>query len=257
MHTRSAIAGVICLLALGGCSSDDDNGGAGPTATATVPPTRTNTPVPPPTATPTGDDRLDISICAPDAGPFSTVIDHPFFPLPVGAQWVFEGEDEEGVALHLEVTSFDETKTVAGVETRVIEERESEDGELVEVSRNYFVRAPDGTVCYYGEDVDIYEDGEIVSHDGAWLAGENGNLPGILMPAVPALGQIFQQEVAPGIAEDEAEIVATGETVEVPFGTFSDTIQFLETNPLDGGTSDKIYARNVGLILDDEFERVE
>jgi hypothetical protein len=262
----SALAAGVLLVSSTGCESDD-GGGRAPTATPTntlpatstpIPPT--NTPVPPtntpaPTPTATTDNRLDISICAPDAGPFSSTIDHPYFPLPVGAKWILQGEEDSAV-IRVEITSLDETEVVAGVETRVIEERESEDGELVEVSRNFFVRAPDGTVCYYGEDVDDYEDGMIVGHEGAWRAGENGNLPGILMPADPQVGQIFQQEVAIGVAEDTAEITAVGETVTVPFGTFTDTIRFLESSPLDTGTSDKVWGRDVGLLIDDVIERV-
>jgi hypothetical protein len=269
MHTRSIHSTFTVIALLGfaaGCGDDNDGPSSAATATATRPaatatgqptvtaaPTSTQLPIP----TPTGTGRLDISVCAPDAGPFSNTIDHPFFPLPVGAQWVLEGENEEGALVRLEITSLDETQTLAGVVTRVVEERELEDDELIEVARNYFVRAPDGTLCYYGEDVDFYEDGEIVSHDGTWHAGENGALPGILIPAQPALGQVFQQESAPGIAEDEATIVATGETVEVPLGTFTDTIRFEELNPLDGGTSVKTYARGTGLLVDDEFARTD
>jgi hypothetical protein len=39
---------------------------------------------------------------------------------------------------------------------------DGENGLLVEVSRDFFAQAPGGTVCYFGEDVDDYEDGEIV-----------------------------------------------------------------------------------------------
>ena len=46
-------------------------------------------------------------------------------------------------------------------------------GELVEVSRNFYARCTQtGDIYYFGEDVDIYEDGVVVSHDGAWLAGK-------------------------------------------------------------------------------------
>jgi hypothetical protein len=199
---------------------------------------------------------IDVAICAPDAGPFSATLDHPYFSLPIGTQWVLEGEEEDGAEIRVEITSLDETEVVAGVTTRVVEEREWEDGELVEVSRNFFVRAPDGTVCYYGEDVDDYEDGEIVGHEGAWRAGEDGNQPGVFMPADPQVGQVFQQEVAPGIAVDLGQVVAVGESVEVSPGRFVDTIRIQEIDPLDGGTSEKIWGLDVGLIDDDEIERV-
>jgi len=55
---------------------------------------------------------------------------------------------------------------------RVVEERETLKGELVEVSKNYFANCfPSRDVYYFGEDVDIYEGGEVVSHEGGWLAG--------------------------------------------------------------------------------------
>lgn len=96
-----------------------------------------------------------------------------------------------------------------GTQTRVIEEREIENGELVEVSRNYFaVCKPSNDVYYFGEDVDDYENGEIVSHPGAWLAGIDGDKAGMIMPGKVQVGLKHYQEIAPGIAEDRAEIMS-------------------------------------------------
>jgi hypothetical protein len=197
------------------------------------------------------EENVDIGVCAPTAGPFTLDIDNPFFPLAMRNQLVLEGE-EGGAAIRLQITVLDETEVVAGVTTRVLEERETEDGELIEVSRNFFAQTADGTVCYFGEDVDIYEGGAIVSHAGAWRAGDNGALPGIMMPASPAEGMAFRQEVAPGIAEDRAVIEATGESVTTPEGTFANTVRFRETTPLEpGAESTKIFARDIGLVVDD------
>ena len=124
------------------------------------------------------------------------------------------------------------------------------------MSRNFFAQTTDGTVCYYGEDVDEYEAGEIVSHGGAWRAGVNDALPGILLPANPEVGQKFKQEVAIGIAEDQAEQVAAGESVTVGLGTFTDTIRYDETSALDNGMSSKVYARDIGILMDDTLERI-
>jgi hypothetical protein len=150
----------------------------------------------------------------------------------------------------------DETEVVAGVTTRILVETEFEDGEIVEVSRNFFAQAPDGSVCYFGEEVDIFEDGEIVSHEGAWRAGEDGNLPGIMMPGDPEIGMIFQQEFAPGIAEDQAEVTAFGETIDVPAGMFSDTLTTEDCNPLDGSTDHKVYVDGIGIAIDEVAELI-
>jgi hypothetical protein len=195
-------------------------------------------------------------LCAPDRGPFSLEIDNPWFSLPVGKVVVMQGM-EEGASLDLTMTVLDETFDVGGVTTRVLEEHEREDDETVEISRNFFAQALDGTVCYFGEEVDIYEDGVIASHDGAWLASDPGNEAGIIMPADPEPGMVYAQEHAPGVAEDHAEHVAEGEEVTVPADTYTDTQSVREFTPLEPGHfSNKVYARNVGMIVDDVLELV-
>jgi len=203
------------------------------------------------------DTNLDIAVCALDAGPFSLTIDNEFFPLVVGAQLVLEGEDD-GETIRVEINVLEETEDVAGVTTRVVTETEYEDGELVEVSWNWFAQAPDGTVCYFGEGVDIYEDGEVISHDGAWRAGEDGALPGIIMPGDPQVGQVFYQEYYEGVAMDSSEIYAFGEEIDVPAGTFDDTLTALDYNELEGECEGerKVYISGIGLAIDEEAELI-
>jgi hypothetical protein len=205
--------------------------------------------------------QLDPSVCAPSQNTFTLTINNPYFPLPVGGRWVLGGI-EEGETIGLQITVLNQTQAFFGgtVTTRVIEERQWADtngngridrGEdLIEVSLNYFAQTQDGTVCYFGESVDIYENGVIVSHQGSWRADAAGNAPGVFMPASPTSGIAFAQEGAPGVAEDQAKIVGTG-TVTVPAGTFPDAIRVREFNPLDGGKEYKAYAPGVGLIVDD------
>jgi hypothetical protein len=196
------------------------------------------------------ENLADVGGCDPAVSTFTTDIDNPFFPLPVGHRVVLEGE-EGGGHLLVRITSLDETETVAGVETRVVEEYEAKDGHVVEISRNFFAQTQDGTVCYFGEDVDIYDGaGNVTSHSGAWRAGVGENHPGIFMPASVEVGLAFQQEIAPGIAEDQAKVIALDETTEVPAGTFEDTATMRDGSPLDGSSGEKVYARGIGLIVD-------
>lgn len=198
------------------------------------------------------DDNLDLALCNPASATFSLTIDNPFFPLAVGTQLVF---DDSATAEHLEITVLNETLVVDGVTTRVVQEEERANGDLVEISRNFFAQAGDGTVCYFGEEVDIYEGGVVVSHEGAWKAGVSGARPGIIMPATPAVGMKFRQEVAVGVAEDRAEITAINESITVPAGTFTSTVRFVETTPLEPGTtSAKVFASGVGYILDNDLK---
>src|SRR5512134_3804896 len=97
-------------------------------------------------------EELELSVCGEAGAPFTLEIDNPFFPLPVAHHLVLEG-DEDGTTIRVEITVLDETEDVGGVTTRVVEEAEYEDDEVVEIARNFFAQASDGTVCYFGETV--------------------------------------------------------------------------------------------------------
>ena len=156
------------------------------------------------------------------------------------------------------ITVLDDTKTVDGVKTRVVEERETENGKLSEISRNYFaIDRKAGDVYYFGETVDEYdpETGKVISHDGAWEAGVDGATFGLALPGKPKVGDKYYQEMAPQVAMDHAKVVSVSETVTVPAGTFENCLKTEETTPLESGdVSVKIYAPGIGLIKDDEFE---
>ena len=174
---------------------------------------------------------------------------NPYFILEPGYRFQFKAEDAA-----LVVTVLDETKTVDGVETRVIEERETESGELIEVSRNYFaIDKTTNDVYYFGEDVDIYEDGKVVGHEGAWWSGVDGAKFGMMMPGKPKVGDKFYQEFAPKVAMDRCEVVGVSEAIKTPAGDFTDCLRTKETSPLESGGSVKIYAPGVGMVRDDEF----
>jgi hypothetical protein len=183
---------------------------------------------------------------------FSSIGRNPYFILEPGYQTVFAGS-EKGVAVVNTITVTGETRLVDGVVTRLVQERETHDGQLAEISYNYFaVCAPTNSIFYFGEDVDLYAGGVIVGHEGTWLAGQNGARAGIAIPGTVLLGSRYYQEVAPGAALDQAEIVAMDQVVTTPAGTFEKCVRTDETTPI-GATSmeSKFYAPGVGLVQDD------
>lgn len=178
---------------------------------------------------------------------------NPFFILEPGYQLVLE----KG-SVRLAVTVLDATRTVAGVETRVVEERETNDGKPVEVSRNYFaISRRTNSVFYFGEDVDMFKNGAIVSHEGAWLAGMNGARFGLAMPGEPRLKARYYQEIAPKVAMDRAEVVSLSARVTTPAGVFTNCLKTEETTPLEPGAQEaKYYARGIGLVQDGSLKLV-
>jgi len=171
-------------------------------------------------------------------------------------RFVVLGSINPGSTEFVVITVLHETETVDGIETRVIEEREYKNGQLAEVSRNFFAMAEEtGDVFYFGEDVDNYEDGEITSHSGEWRAGKDNARAGLYMPKAPTVGMRYYMEVAPESAMDRAEIFETNATIETPAGTFGDCLIVTESSPLEpDDDSYKRYAPGVGMIFDDGLE---
>ena len=191
---------------------------------------------------------------------FSSTGTNPYFVLKPGYFLILEGTDE-GKKVQLTVTVLDETKTVDGVETRVVEEREKDISadKLIEVSRNYFaVGKRTNTVYYFGEDVDMYKNGQVTSHEGSWQSGVKGARFGVTMPGIALLGSRYYQEVAPGIAMDRGENVSMTENLETAAGSFKNCLQVKETTPLEPDVKEfKFYANGVGLVQDGKLKLVK
>jgi len=179
---------------------------------------------------------------------------NPYFVLEPGYYLVLEGGKEQ-----VTITVLDETKKVGNVETRVLEERETKDGKLVEVSRNYFaISKRTNSVFYFGEDVDIYKDEKVVSREGAWLAEVKGARFGLMMPGLVLLKARYYQEIAPEVAMDRAEIVSISSNVKTPAGEFKTCLKVEETTPLEPGTKGyKYYAPGIGLVQDGSLKLVK
>jgi hypothetical protein len=178
---------------------------------------------------------------------FATTGKTPYWVLEPGYTLELQGKDT-----HLIITVLDKTETVGGIATRVVEERETEKGALVEVSRNYFaICKENSSVFYFGEDVDIYKNGKITGHEGAWRHGTGGATAGLMMPGIALLGARYHQEVAPGVAMDRAEITGVGETLQTPYGAIQGVVVTRESSPLEpGATEIKAYAPGIGIVRD-------
>jgi hypothetical protein len=186
-----------------------------------------------------------------EEGDLSPTGRNPYFILEPGYQLVLEGKSGRSAA-SLTITVLEETRKIGNIVTRVVEERESEGGKLVEVSRNFFaICKRTNNVYYFGEEVDIYRDGQVVDHEGAWIAGQSGARFGLAMPGSPLLGARYYQEIAPGKAMDRAEVVGLTETLQTPAGEFKGCLKTEETTPLEPDEHEaKFYAAGIGLLRD-------
>lgn len=188
---------------------------------------------------------------------FAALGGNDFFPLDPGRFVVLEGV-EDGELHRVEMTVLDRVERVGDVVCRVVEEVEQVDGELVQVARSFHaVDVKTRNVYCFGEQVDEYEDGRLVGHDGSWRAWQDGAKPGLTMPGTILSGARWYTEDAPGVAQDRAEIVEYPEAFRTPAGNFRGGVKIEETSPLEPDeTATKGYAPNVGLVKDESLKLV-
>jgi len=181
---------------------------------------------------------------------FVSEVDNEFFPLEPGTTFFYEGT-KEGVPTSNETHVTHDTERILGVKTTVVHDQAYEDGVLVEDTIDWYAQDKAGNVWYFGEDTkELDEDGNVISTEGTWKAGVDGARPGIVMEANPRVGDRYQQEFAPGVAEDMARVLSLRKSACVPYDCLDDLLLTKEWSPLDPGVVEhKYYAEGVGFVL--------
>jgi hypothetical protein len=194
-----------------------------------------------------------ISTVALAAAPgFSTKIDNPYWPMKPGTRWVYRESAVGAPTQRIVTTVTDQTKRVAsGVVVRVVHDRATEKGQLVEDTFDYYAQDGKGNVWYMGEDTTEFENGKPVSKAGSWEAGVDGAQAGIVMLAHPRVGRRYREEHYPGHAEDGAKVLSRTEQAQVPFGHFKHVLLTKNFNPLEPKSLEyKLYARGIGPVME-------
>lgn len=223
-------------------------------------------------------ERFALAPELPDAADFVDPITdanaNPWFPLVAGTVWTYEAEAEDGLERTVDTVTGD-TRTILGITATVLRDEVYLDGELIELTFDWYAQDRWGNVWYLGEasceyepgaytrdfDPDVPGDCEASGGDpaGSWEAGADllgvGSLAeaGIIMWADPLAhkGKAYRQEYYEGEAEDMARVLHGGLTVETEAGTYTDCIETMDFNPLEPGEIEhKFYCPGVGMVLE-------
>src|SRR5262249_44334115 len=138
-------------------------------------------------ALPTGTEPSNL-----DPAEFTTEIDNPYWPMRPGDRWVYRGTDNEGAKRQDVETVTNRTKTIEGIEARVVHDVVSEHGRVVEDTFDWYAQDADGNIWYLGEDTKEFENGKLKTTEGSWEAGVDGAEPGIVVPAKPEPGVSYR-----------------------------------------------------------------
>lgn len=262
---RSRAQGVLFIVSIisvtAACAGAQPSQAVVPSAPTTAPsPTATQTPAPTATPEPTPEPTPSLDPLVPtlpgfDPARFSnpTVIDNVWMPFTPGTQWVTDGvtiEAGERIPHRILFTVTDLTKEIAGVRTVVVYVEDRSDGEVVEIELAFYAQDDDGTVWYFGEHPEEYEEGEFVAAP-TWLAGFEEAQAGIKMVADPKVGmQTWYQGWAPKVEwSDYGRVDEVGLEDCVTTGCYDDVIRMAESSDDEEGIFQlKSYARGVGEI---------
>jgi len=193
---------------------------------------------------------------APEQFPTHPKIDNKWLPLVPGANTVLSGTvvgDDGKLHKHsIVATVTDLTKTINGVRTLVVFERDIDNGQLQESELAFEAQDRVGRVWNIGEYPEEYEEGQLTGAPSTWLAGVARATAGVGMLANPQLHTpSYLQGRAPAVDFfDCGQVAKTHQHVCVPLGCFNDVLVIDEWDPLDpeGGHQLKYYAPGVGSI---------
>lgn len=197
-----------------------------------------------------------------------------YFPLGIGNQWEYRSKTQS-----TKVEVLNETKLIDEVRCIVVRDQVKEGGDLIESTNDWYAQAKDGNVWYCGEETGSFESfhgdrprkPELVSIDGSFKAGREGDKPGIIFRASPIVGEVYVEEASLGNAEDATRVLSTNYSYgknpaldQLVSGKLAkllcagDCVVTRNFSLLEPGTFErKYYAPGIGVFLEVEPESGE
>ncbi|HEX5383269.1 MAG TPA: hypothetical protein VFW54_01395 [Propionibacteriaceae bacterium] len=234
-------------LVCAGCTSNANSPTANPAGSM---PALESSPAP---NTPAAGSSLPIGAAPVNLDPanFSADITNPYWPMKPGTRWIYRNVEAGNPPQDIVVVVTSATKKLAnGITARVVRDTGRSQGQIVEDTVDWYAQDAEGNVWYMGEQTAEFEKGKIVSRAGSWEAGKDGAMPGIMLPAQPEVGQKYRQEYKKGEAEDNGEVLATNDLVEVKAGRYRKALVTMDTSNVETTAVEyKFYAPGVGPLL--------
>lgn len=197
----------------------------------------------------------------------TTFVPNEYFPLIPGTTRIYRVTDSGGDPIEeIKVEILREFKEILGVNCIVVRDRvwefdENGEKQIIEDTIDWYAQDLAGNVWYFGEIVQDFTDGELVSIDGSFKAGRDFDKAGFIMLAVSKAGDLYRQEFSLGNAEDMGEVLGYVKSLKVGSEIYTNVLKINAFNPLSPGSFEhKYYAPGVGAVLEENVqtgERVE
>lgn len=183
---------------------------------------------------PTGVDEVEVPWADPDPDEFVAEVDHPWWPLRLGARGVHVGV-VDGVKTTRTTTVLRERREVAGIDATVVREVTAprEAGGAEEVVERWYAQDRRGHLWLVGQ-------------DGAWAVGD-GVPAGLVLAAEPRRGDAHLRVPLPGEEREVVEVAERGEALVVPAGEYDDLLRTVERTG-ETGVAEVRWARGTGPV---------
>jgi hypothetical protein len=229
------------------CASCAANAGGSSASHPSNPPTLASPPASPAAfKLPVGADPVNLN-----PADFSADITNQYWPMKPETRWTYHNVDQGNPPQDIQVVVTTATKKLAnGVTARVVRDTGRIKGQIAEDTVDYYAQDSQGNLWYMGEQTAEFENGKVSSRAGSWEAGKDGAMPGIMIPAQPQVGQKYRQEYKKGEAEDNGEVLAVGNLVQVKAGLYKHALVTMDTSNVEKTAVEyKFYAPGVGPLL--------
>lgn len=199
-----------------------------------------------------------------------TIVDNDYWPLSSLPAAVYFSESADGCEVNQVVVSGAIRAGFAApyddIEAIIVGDREWVDADctgeyvLAEATEDWFAQDDDGNIWYFGEDTVAWDDeNDCLSSGGAWEAGQDEAVAGVVILGSPAVGASYQQEYLAGEAEDRARVLRLDVPVSIEFGDYDGCMKTKEYTPLSPGSIEhKFYCGlsqgGFGLMLVEELK---
>jgi hypothetical protein len=155
----------------------------------------------------------------------------------------------------LTITVRRKIKVIDGIQTRVVEEKESRHGQPTKVVWRYYAIDKTTSALYcFGVHNQTYYQGHRLSHRG-WRSGAGGATFTLVLPAAPKPGDTMLRNHSLNASRRQEDVIDVAQKVITPAGTFTDCV----CTESKGGRESKVkaFAPGVGMVQDGQFALVK